>query len=101
LSTFNLERSPRERLYWLMDLVLADEIDTQGFATEFGRTYVDIEESALTAEEHRTFAKVLKVAKLYAPVNPQVADTYPARRSDADVRQAVVAAKTALPRTRS
>lgn len=51
--SFNLDRTRRNRLYWLLDLLLAGELTTERFAQEFHRTYViDMEEAELSAIEH-------------------------------------------------
>ncbi|MDQ6884830.1 MAG: hypothetical protein M3077_11445 [Candidatus Dormibacteraeota bacterium] len=91
-----MDRTPRDRLYWLLDLFLAAELDANRFSEEFGRTYVDILETALSATEHEVFGEVFSVTNWHATDEERAGDSYPARTSDNDVRLAVVRAKAKL-----
>jgi hypothetical protein len=94
---FRMDRSPRDRLYWLIDLLLANELSEERFSQEFGHTYVmDIEGGDLTSAERREFEAVFAVTKLFATAEQREFDSYPARKTEADIRLAAQSAKAAL-----
>jgi hypothetical protein len=94
--SFNIDRTPRNRLHWLLDLLLANELTAESFCQEFGRTYVDIADADLSAAEHQAFADLFSVTKLHATALQRLHDSYPGRKSDDDVRRAVQQAKALL-----
>lgn len=97
-----LERSPRERLYWLLDLLLAGAIDLLRFSEEFERTYVlDLSDSDLDDQERLAFERVFKAAAWFAPDHERAEPGGQSMTSGDEVLAAVVEAKEVLRRGRN
>ena len=93
------KRSPRERLYWLVDLLLANELPMRDFLREFEWTYTnELATGDLDTDEEQNFGKLFKVASWHGTAEDRLSEPLPVRTSDEDVRSAAAQAKAALRR---
>jgi hypothetical protein len=79
----------REKLYWLMDLLLADHHDAGTFCKEFERAYnFEVDKASLSGAERRAFSELFDLAVLYSPY-PEERKLVPQYRSGAQIRDVV------------
>ncbi|MNN71130.1 hypothetical protein D3C81_1870360 [compost metagenome] len=61
------ERSPKDRLYWLLQLLKNNQINLSVFCDEFHITYDhDLEYDSLTAEEDKLFEELARTASRFS-----------------------------------
>jgi len=80
-----IERTRRQRLYWLVDLLIASELAVNDFAREFDRTYLHTEDGELTLAEEREFALLHRESGWYALPEDRGPGSYPHLRTEQDV----------------
>lgn len=64
----NSDRTPRERLYWLLDLFKTEQLDTEAFCREFERTYnLELNKADLISKEASAFAALFDKVIWFSP----------------------------------
>lgn len=62
------ERTPKERLYWLIELLQHNEIELPRFCDEFSYTYnIDLDYDELTELESEMFRNLTDVTSRFSP----------------------------------
>ncbi|AYB38245.1 magnesium and cobalt transport protein CorA [Brevibacillus laterosporus] len=62
------ERTPKERLYWLIELLQQNEIELPKFCDEFSYTYnIDLDYDELTELESEMFRNLADVTSRFSP----------------------------------
>ncbi|ELK43837.1 hypothetical protein BAG01nite_39800 [Brevibacillus agri] len=62
------ERTPKERLYWLIELYQQNEIELPRFCDEFSYTYnIDLDYDELTELEREMFRNLAGIASRFSP----------------------------------
>jgi hypothetical protein len=62
-----IERTPKERLYWLMDLLINNKIGPTDFCNEFYNTYEnEVDDQDLSKEEKEMFMIVSQKGSRYS-----------------------------------
>jgi hypothetical protein len=83
------EREPRERLYWLIDEYKNGHLDTQGFCTEFERTYnLEVKKEQLLEGERYAFGRLFDKVVYYSPFSEE-RSRVPNYLGDDEIRAAV------------
>lgn len=71
-----IERSPKERLYWLMALFMDNKIEPTTFCDEFYTTYENDLDEPLTAAEKSMFMLISKEGSRFSEYNDDL-ERYP------------------------
>ncbi|CAM3671104.1 magnesium and cobalt transport protein CorA [Brevibacillus invocatus] len=62
------ERTPRERLYWLISLFVANQIETDKFCNEFHITFDhDADHNEFSSLENKEFGELAEIAARFSP----------------------------------
>ncbi|MEK4297357.1 magnesium and cobalt transport protein CorA [Paenibacillus sp. FSL R5-0914] len=61
-----VERSPKDRLYWLMEMLMDNTIEPSNFCDEFYKTYEHELEEPLTSDEKSMFMLISKVGSRFS-----------------------------------
>lgn len=92
----NIIPTERERLIWLMDLLLKGELSVERFCAEYEHTWnFEVDEDDLSREEAPLFEELFKVAAWYTHVIED-RKNYSGFKSESDVLDAVVRARQVL-----
>jgi hypothetical protein len=88
----------RDKLYWLMDLLMTDHHDVGTFCKEFERTYnFETDRSTLTDSERAAFSALFDKVVVYSPF-PDERAIVPGYQTGEQIREAVREAKRLLGR---
>jgi len=86
----------RDKLYWLMDLLMADHHDAGTFCKEFERTYnFETDKAALSDAERVAFSELFAKVVRYSPF-PDERQAVPTYQGGAEIREAVRVARRVL-----
>jgi hypothetical protein len=90
-------RTPGERLYWLVDLLMADQLPLRDFLREFEWTFTnEVGTGDLTVLEERHFRELFNVVSRYATPEERLQEPAPGQTTEEDVRAAAQRAKALL-----
>jgi hypothetical protein len=86
----------RDKLYWLMNLLLTDHHDAGTFCKEFERAYnFEVDKITLSDPERKAFAALFERVVWYSPY-PDERKIVPKYQSGAQIREAVRDTRRAL-----
>jgi hypothetical protein len=90
-------RGPGERLYWLVDLLMANQLPLRDFLREFEWTFTnEVGTDDLTALEERYFRELFSVVSRYATDDERLEEPAPGQTTEQDVRAAAERTKALL-----
>ena len=92
------ERTPRERLVWLMNLLLGKRMSIDDFCAEYERTWnFQLNEESLSQSESELLKRVFDTVVWYTPV-AEDRKNYPGFQSESDVFTVVTEVQQQLER---